>query len=279
MKKLLRKAAPLLLTLVSVAGAAVIALHLLHYYHDEPWTRDARIGADVIQVAPDVSGPVTELAVTDNQAVQREQVLFIIDRTRYVLALRQASSALMERRALLAQARREAERDHTLRDLISRELVEQGHAKLEQAQAAVDTAEAALDVAQLNLDRTVVVSPVNGFLSDRSVRVGDYVAAGRPVLSLVDGSSYHVAAYFEETKLRRVRIGQRVDLRIMGEPGTMTGHIESIAAGIEDRDRADGLHLLPNINPAFNWVRLAQRIPVRIAIDQVPKDLRLIAGR
>ena len=123
------------------------------------------------------------------------------------------------------------------------------------------------------------MSPVDGYLNDRAPRAGEYVAAGRPVLSVVDMHSFRVDGYFEETKLRGIDIGQPVDIEVMGEPGVLRGHVQSIVAGIEDRDRTQGTNLLPNVNPAFSWVRLAQRIPVRIALDEVPADFRMIAGR
>ncbi|WP_049621673.1 efflux RND transporter periplasmic adaptor subunit [Frateuria defendens] len=279
MKKYFQSVASALITLGAVALALVALKSLWDYYMDEPWTRDAHVHADVVQIAPDVSGLVAEVHARDNQMVHRDQPLFVIDQARYRLALRQAEAALAERRATLAQLRREDARNRTLRDLVSKEVTEEGRSKVEQAEAALATAETAVDVARLNLERTVVRSPVEGFLGDRSVRLGDYVSVSRPVLSIVDTGSFYVDAYFEETKLRGVHVGQPVSIRLMGEPGNLPGHVQSVAAGIEDRDRSSGASLLPNVNPAFNWVRLAQRIPVRIAIDQTPPDLRLIAGR
>jgi multidrug resistance efflux pump len=123
------------------------------------------------------------------------------------------------------------------------------------------------------------VSPVDGYLNDRAPRSGEFVTAGRPVLSVVDMHSFRVDGYFEETKLRGIDIGQLVNIEVMGEPVVLHWHVQSIVAGIEDRDRSQGSNLLPNVNPAFSWVRLAQRIPVRIALDEVPADFRMIAGR
>ena len=140
-------------------------------------------------------------------------------------------------------------------------------------------AQVAVDSAQLNLDRSVIRSPVDGYVNDRAPRVQEFVTAGRPVLSVVDGNSYHIDGYFEETKLGGIHVGQRVDIRVIGDNARLRGHVESIVAGIEDRDRSSGANLLPNVNPAFSWVRLAQRIPVRIAFDEVPEDFRMIAGR
>src|SRR5690606_15624130 len=151
---------------------------------------------------------------------------------------------------------------------------------VKRAEAALATAEAALGVARLDLKRTTVLSPVDGYLSDQTMRVGDYVKTGTPVLSIVDTDSLRVEGYFEETKLHAIEIGQPVDIRIMGEAQHLRGHVQSIAAGIEDRDRARGTSLLPNIDPSFNWVRLAQRIPVRVMLDEDQQtDIRLVIGR
>ena len=158
--------------------------------------------------------------------------------------------------------------------------MEIGDTQVKRAEAALKTAEAALGVARLDLKRTTVLSPVDGYLSDQTMRVGDYVRTGTPVLSIVDTRSLRVEGYFEETKLHAIEIGQPVDIQIMGESQRLHGHVQSIAAGIEDRDRARGNSLLPNINPSFNWVRLAQRIPVRVVLDDDQKtDIRLVIGR
>ncbi|MBP0623182.1 efflux RND transporter periplasmic adaptor subunit [Cupriavidus consociatus] len=279
MKNVLRSQGPIVFTLLAVAVSLVVLKHVWSYYYDDPWTRDARIRADVVQVAPDVTGPITEVKVDDNQLVRRGQPLFVIDQARFMIALKQAEATLLERRTSLVQLRRAAARNHQLRELVAQEVVEEGQSKVEQAQAALTIAESAVGIARLNLERTTVYSPVDGFLNDRSVRVGDYVTAGRPVLSVVDSGSFYVDSYFEETKLRSVQVGRPVRIHVMGEEQVLHGHVRSIAAAIEDRDRSSGPNLLPSINPTFNWIRLAQRIPVRIAIDQPPPEMRLTAGR
>ncbi|TSP12227.1 HlyD family secretion protein [Cupriavidus campinensis] len=268
-----------MLTLAVTAVGAVVVKHLWDYYTVAPWTRDGHIRAEVVQVAPDVSGLVTRIAVKDNQRVKAGDLLFEIDHERYALALRQAQATAAAMRASLAQYRREANRSQKLAEVVSREVIEEGLARVQQGEATLAQAEAAVDVAKLNLDRTRVVSPVEGYVNDRLPRLGDYVSTGKPVLSMVDARSFHVEGYFEETKLHGIHIGSPVDIRIMGEKGVLHGHVQSIAAGIEDRDRTSSNSLLPNINPTFNWVRLAQRVPVRIQFDQMPADVRLVAGR
>lgn len=279
MKNWLPSLGSVLLTLVAVAAAGLVSLHLWDYYMKAPWTRDGRVHADIIQVAPDVSGLVSEHLVRDNQRVSRGQPLFVIDRARFELAVQKAAARVRERRAQLAQARREAQRNRVLRDLIAAETVEEGDTLVQRSEAALATAEAALGSARLDLERTRVLSPVDGYVGDRTVRVGDYVKTGTPVLSIVDTGSLRVEGYFEETKLHAIAIGQPVDIVLMGEAEHLRGHVQSIAAGIEDRDRNRGESLLPDIDPSFNWVRLAQRIPVRVSIDSAPPDIRLVVGR
>ncbi|MBI1682962.1 efflux RND transporter periplasmic adaptor subunit [Caulobacter hibisci] len=279
LKTILPYAGRVAVTLAVVAVAAVGGKRLWDHYQVDPWTRDGRVRADIVQVAPDVSGLVTDVRVINDQTVKAGQPLFYVDRDRYALALRQADAAVAAQKAQLAQARRELARNRLLGDLVAGEVTEQSLAKVEQGQAALAQADAARDLAALNLSRTLVTAPADGFLSDLTLRTGDYVTAGKPVLALIDSRSFRVEGYFEETKLKGLHVGQKVDVRVMGEDRPLHGHIQSIAAGIEDRDRAAGSSLLPNVNPTFSWVRLAQRVPVRVALDETPKDLRLIAGR
>ncbi|MGA0601217.1 efflux RND transporter periplasmic adaptor subunit [Caulobacter sp. KR2-114] len=279
LRPLLTTLARMGLTLAVVAVAGVAAWRLWTHYQVDPWTRDGRVRADVVQVAPDVAGLVTDVAVTNDQPVRRGQLLFVIDRDRYALALRQADAAVAAQRAALDEARREAARNAQLGDLVAAEQAEQARAKVEQDAAALGQALAARDVAALNLKRTAVLAPVDGTLSDSALRVGDYVSPGKPVLGLIDASSYRIEGYFEETKLGGVKVGDAVTVRLMGDGRALAGHVVSIAAGIEDRDRAAGSSMLPNVNPTFSWVRLAQRVPVRVVLDHPPADLRLIAGR
>ncbi|WP_186062756.1 efflux RND transporter periplasmic adaptor subunit [Burkholderia gladioli] len=272
-------AGQILLTLIVVVVAGLVLWRIINYYMFSPWTRDGHVRADVIQVAPDVSGLITEVRVVDNQAVSQGQVLFVIDRARYTLALHLAQATLEQRAATLAQARREYARNLKLGNLVASEQLEESRTRVDQGAAALADAQVNVDTARLNLQRTAIVSPVDGYLNDRAPRVGEYVSAGRAVLSVVDQHSFRVDGYFEETKLHGIHIGQPVDISVMGEPRPLRGHVQSIVAAIEDRDRTQSANLLPNVNPAFSWVRLAQRIPVRVALDEVPDDFRMIAGR
>lgn len=266
------------LTLIVVAIALFAGRALWIHYQVEPWTPDGRVRADIVQIAPDVSGIVTELAVSNDQQVKQGELLFQIDRERYALALREAEAALVSQRARLAQFKREAARNKSLGALVAQEMLEQSTAKVEEAEAALAQAITSRDLAALNLERTRILAPTSGTLSDLTLRVGNYVSAGKPVLALIDAESFRVEGYFEETKLQRIAIGQVAQVKLMGSDRLLKGHVQSIAVGIEDRDRASGSNLLPNVNPTFSWVRLAQRVPVRIALDD-PHDPALVAGR
>jgi len=267
----------LLVTLAMVCAAAWAALRLWDHYELEPWTRDGRVRANVVQIAPDVSGLVTSVAVDDNQSVAAGTLLFEVDRARYTLALRQAESALQATKVALTQAMRENSRNNDLGNLISQELREQTATRVLAAQAGVAQATVALDAAKLNLERAQVRAPTAGRVTNLDMRSGSYAQAGRAALALVDAGSFYVEGYFEETKLPRIHVGDRVRVTPMGG-GRLEGTVESIAAGIADRDRSIGANLLPSVNPTFNWVRLAQRIPVRVKLDPLAAGTRLVAG-
>jgi multidrug resistance efflux pump len=279
MKKPITRSRPVVITVLALGVAALAVHHLWGYYMEAPWTRDAHVNADIVQVAPDVSGLVTDVQVTDNSAVHKGQLLFVVDRARYEIALEQARAAQAQAQAAVAQLKREVARDHGVRDLVSTEEIEERRSSLDKALAAVATTQAGVDLAQLNLARTEVHSPVDGRLTDRTVRTGDYVTAGKPVFAVLDTASLRVDGYFEETRLQRIAPGQPVEVRLMGDGRVMHGRVQSIAAGIEDRYRTQGASMLPNVNPAFDWVRLAQRIPVRVSVDDAPADLQLVVGR
>ncbi|MGO4198961.1 efflux RND transporter periplasmic adaptor subunit [Rhizobium sp. YAF28] len=268
----------LIVTLAVVVAAVFVGRGLWGHYMDEPWTRDARLRADVVGIAPDVSGLVSEVLVIDNQAVKKGDILFRVDRARFSIALAQSEAALEGSKAALDQAHRERERQERLGEAASLQQKEQAQTAEEQAEAAFRQAAANRDLAALNLDRSEIKATVNGTVSNLSLRPGDYVSAGTAKIALIDTDSLRVEGYFEETKLQRIHPGDKVSIHLMGQTKSLDGHVESIATGIEDRERTAGSGLLANINPTFSWVRLAQRVPVRISIDAVPDDVRLIAG-
>jgi multidrug resistance efflux pump len=263
-----------------VAFAAIVCWRLWVYYMEDPWTRDGRVRADVVNVAPDVSGLVSEVLVHDNDHVQKGQVLFRIDPVRFELALRQAQANVDNRLSALTEALRESNRYHSLTALsVSREKQEQTATALEQASAAYQLALADRDTAKLNLDRSSVTASVPGLVTNFDLLPGNYATAGRPVIALVATDTLRVEGYFEETKLNRIHVGDPATVRLLGSSNLLHGHVESAAGGIADRERDPASDLLANINPTFSWVRLAQRVPVRIHIDSVPPGTQLVSGR
>jgi multidrug resistance efflux pump len=275
----LKVAARVVVTLAVLACAVFAARWLWNYYRVEPWTRDGRVRAEVVQVAPDVSGLVTQVLVRDNQPVRKGQVLFQLDRPRYEIALAQAEAVIASQQSQLAEAEREDRRNHALGDLATTEAVQQGASKVEELKAALQQALVARDLARLNLERTTVRASVDGSVTNLELRPGDYLTPGRSALALIDAETLRVDGYFEETKLERIHVGDRVQIRLMGVNGDLYGRVDSVAGGIEDRERGPSGDLLANVNPTFSWVRLAQRIPVRVALDHVPANVGLIAGR
>lgn len=279
MKSLLASLSRSAATILIIFLATIVAVWMWRHYEQSPWTRDGRVRADVARVTPDIGGLITEVDVRDNQPVQVGDLLFVIDRPRYLLALKQADAAIASVRASLAQARREAARDVALGDLVAQETHEQNLARIQTAEASLAQAIAARDVAALNLKRTNVRASVNGIVTNLDLHPGDFVAAGQQALALLDTDSLRVEGYFEETKLPSIQIGAPVIVKLMGEAQPIHGRVESIAAGINDTTRSQAGNLLPNVDATFSWVRLAQRIPVRVKLDRTPNNLRLISGR
>jgi RND family efflux transporter MFP subunit len=263
-----------------VALAVVVGLALWDFYLEAPWTRDGRVRADVVAVAPDVSGLVTEVLVKDNQNVRRGDVLFRIDPERFSLALRQAEAVVVGKKAAAEQTELDDERYNKLNELsVTQQKVEQVRATAQEARAAYDQAVADRDLAKLNLTRSEVRASVNGRITNMDLQPGAYVSVGHGVMALIDEDTLRVEGYFEETKLPRIHVGDKATIRLAGENSLLSGRVESIAGGIEDRERSPGATLLANVNPTFSWVRLAQRIPVRIVLDPLPAKDILVSGR
>lgn len=267
-------------TLAMVALAIAAGLKLFDCYINAPWTRDGRVRADVVAVAPDVSGLVSQVLVRDNQSVRRGDVLFRIDQDQFRLALKQAEAVVAGKKAAAKQAEADFKRYDQLSDVaVSQQKRELSLAVSEEAAAAYDQAVADRDVAKLNLDRSEVRASVNGRITNMDLQPGAYVTVGKGVMALIDEDTLRVEGYFEENKLSRIHVNDKVTIRLIGERSLLSGHVESIAGGIEDRERSEGANLLANVNPTFSWVRLAQRIPVRVAIDKMPTNVSLVTGR
>ena len=278
--KLLAHLPRVIATLVMLLMAIAAGLHLWNYYMEAPWTRDGRVRSEVTRLATDLSGLVSEVRVQDNQFVKRGELLLTLDRARFVLAVQEAEANLESLRLVMAQKVRDANRANRLNAALAQASREQARADADIATANVHQAEVQLAQARLNLARTQVRAPTNGYVTNLNLHVGDYLNAGSPVLALVNSDAFYVAGYFEETKLKHIRVGDRVRVMLMGADAPLFGRVASIANGIQDRELTssqDGQ--LANVNPTFQWVRLAQRIPVRLQLDPLPSHVRLVAGQ
>lgn len=274
----LKKIISVAFSLLVCALAVLIVRTLWLHYMDSPWTRDGRVRADVVNIAADVAGLVVEVAVRDNQQVNKGDLLLRIDPEHYQLAVRQAEAQLAARQAGLRMHRENAQRRTDIDErLVSRESREDAQHLAAGAQADYAQAQAQLSQAQLQLARTEVRAPVDGYITNLSVFRGDFVRRGQAAMALVDSQSFYVNGYFEETRLPLIKVGDRAEIRLMsGEQ--LTGRVDSLARGIYDRDNPQSHELTADVNPTFNWVRLAQRVPVRIHLDPLPSGVWLAAG-
>jgi multidrug resistance efflux pump len=269
-----------LVTGATVLLAIILAWALWWHYFRSPWTRDGRVRAEVVNIAAQVSGQVISLPVADNQKVKKGDVLFEIDPSDYKLALTQAEANVQSRQFQEVTAQQDSERRAKLgAQAISTEEKNTSQSEFLVAQAAYQSALAVRDQARINLDRCIIRSPVNGYVTNLTLRIGDYATPGQTKLTLVDSDSFFVLGYFEETKLPRIHEGDYAHVRLIGWGPEVAGHVEGISRGIADTNSDDNAEGLANVNPIFTWVRLAQRIPVRIHIDHVPKNVLIAAGQ
>ena len=266
-------------TLAILAGAAFAGIVVWNHYVTDPWTRDGQVLANVVNIAPEISGRITKLRVADNQQVHRGDVLFEIDPVDYQLAVAAAEANADSKLADLKLKQAEATRRGDLTTLsTSKEELQSYRSAADVAAAAYAESMAALSQARINLERARVLSPVNGYVTNLLLREGDYATAGSRNITVLDSDSFWVAGYFEETKLAAIHVGDPALAALMGYREPLHGHVESIARGIATPNLDPGTLGLATVNPVFTWVRLAQRIPVRIHIDQVPDTVHLAAG-
>jgi multidrug resistance efflux pump len=262
-----------------VVLAVLLGCALWRYYMLSPWTRDGRVRAETVNVAAEVFGKVSELKVTENQFVHKGDALFVIDPEEFRLALARIGATVESRRQEMQVRVADAERRrHLSAQSVSKEEQETTETSASVATAAYQEAKAQYDLAKLNLERTVVRSPVNGYITNLRLRTGDYATVGQTKLTVIDSDSFWISGYFEETKLPHICEGDHAVVELMGVTAPISGHVESISRGIADQNGNADSQGLPNVNPVFYWVRLAQRIPVRIHIDQVPAGITLAAG-
>jgi RND family efflux transporter MFP subunit len=269
-----------LITGVTALIAFILAYSLWWHYLRSPWTRDGRVRAEVVNVASQVAGQVTELPIVDNQVVKKGDVLFVIDPIDYKLALDQAEATVKTRELDLTIAKQDAERRQKLGlEAVSTEERNTSTSNAEVADAAYKSAVATRDQAKVNLGRTTIVSPVNGYVTNLTLRIGDYATPGQVKLTVVDSDSYWIVGYFEETKLPQIHDNDYAHVRLMGWGPEIAGHVESISHAIADTNNNANANGLADVDPIFTWVRLAQRLPVRIKIDHVPESVKIAAGQ
>ncbi|GAB0118620.1 efflux RND transporter periplasmic adaptor subunit [Acidisoma sp. 7E03] len=267
-----------LVTLAVVVAAGYVVVQLWNVYMLAPWTRDGRVFAQTVVVSPEVAGTVVSVPLKDNQLVHKGDVLFQIDRSRFQIALDQAQAQLDAAQLQLKKAKEDVARRQGLSGLISKEDVANTAIASDVANAQVSGAEAAVALAKLNLARSTLYAPVTGIVTHLRLQAGDYVTAGQHAVTLIDTGTFQILAYFEETKLAKIHVGDAVSIRLMGYPERLTGHVGSIGRGIGDQNDTTNFRGLPEINPVFDWVRLAQRIPVDVVIDHVPPGILLASG-
>lgn len=259
--------------------AVLIALATWQHYVTAPWTRNGSVRVQVANVAPQVAGKIVELRVADNQFVHKGDVLYVIDPFDFEVAVRVDKAQVAQRAADVVVKQAEFDRRQHLSDLATTPEEQQIFAgNAAQAKAAYEAATHQLAQAELNLKRTSVVSPVDGYVTNLLLRAGDYAVTGVSNLSVIDSDSFWIDGYFEETKMARVCVGDRAEAQLVGYPRPILGHVKTVTRGISVSNAAAGTQGLPNVDPIYTWVRLAQRVPVRLAIDTVPPDVPLVSG-
>ncbi|MFW0767896.1 p-hydroxybenzoic acid efflux pump subunit AaeA [Trabulsiella odontotermitis] len=269
MKTLTRKISRTAITLILVILAFMAVFRAWVYYTESPWTRDARFSADVVAIAPDVAGLITEVNVKDNQLVKKDQVLFVIDQPRYKKALEEAEADVAYYQALASEKRREAGRRNQLGiQAMSREEIDQANNVLQTVQHQLAKAQASRDLARLDLERTIIRAPADGWVTNLNVYAGEFITRGSTAVALVKEGSFYVMAYMEETKLEGVRPGYRAEITPLGGSVVLKGTVNSVAAGVTNASSSSDSKGMATIDSNLEWVRLAQRVPVRIHLDQ-----------
>jgi RND family efflux transporter MFP subunit len=274
-----RSMLPFALTAIAVAIAGALTVAMWDAYMRAPWTRDGTVRAYVVTIAPQVSGQIVELRVADNQFVHKGDLLMVIDPTNYRIAVSLTEAAAQQAQVNMKNGEREARRRQLLSDIaVSAEQRQNYETQALAATAQYQQALANLDQARVNLERTEIRSPVNGWVTNLLAQRGDYATAGQNLLSLTDADSFWVDAYFEENNIGQIKVGDPADVKLMGYHAIVRGHVGSVARAISVANAQPNGEGIATVNPIFTWVRLAQRIPVRIHIDEVPKGITLVAG-
>jgi multidrug resistance efflux pump len=279
-RRILRRLIAMLITLASVAAAAAAGQSMWRAYVEAPWTRDATVRAYIVTMAPEVSGRIVELEVADNQFVHKGDLLMVIDPTNYKIAVSRGEAVLQQAIFDGQNMAREAQRREDLAklDAVALEQLQLYQSNASIARAKVQQATAELHQARVNLERTRISAPVDGWVTNLLARLEDYADIGQSEVSLVDSASFWVDAYFEENQVAAIHEGDMATIKLMGYRQTVRGHVAGISRGIDVANAQPNQQGLATVNPIFTWVRLAQRIPVRIQLQQVPQGVRLVAG-
>ncbi|HUI21859.1 MAG TPA: HlyD family secretion protein [Methylocella sp.] len=270
---------PVLVTLATVALAVPLAWAMWEAYTGAPWTRDGTVRVYIVTMAPEVAGRIVELPIAENQFVHKGDLLMVIDPRDYKITVGRTEAAVKQAEANARNAEIQSQRRQKLNQLAVTIEEQQTYATTAVAtQAQYQQALANLDQARVNLERTQVRSPVNGWVTHLLAQLGDYANVGENIISLVNADSFWVDGYFEEINLGSIREGDPAEVKLMGYSEIVRGHVDSIARGINIPNAQANQQGLATVNPIFTWVRLAQRVPVRIHLDQVPQGVRLVAG-
>lgn len=278
MKSLIRKIARYAITILLVIIAVVIIFRAWVFYTESPWTRDAKFAADVVAISPDVTGLITEVPVHDNQLVKKGDTLFVVDRPRYQKALDQAQADVEYYQALVSEKRREAARRNQLgTSAMSREAIDQANNDLQTSEHQLAKSIATRDLAKIDLDRTAITAPSDGWVTNLNVYQGEFITRGSVAVALVQQHSFYVLAYLEETKLHGVEPGYRAEVTPLGSNVVLRGTVDSVAAGVTNSSSSVDSKGMATVDSNLEWVRLAQRVPVRIRLDQQPGN-RFPAG-
>lgn len=244
-----------------------------------PWTRDGKVRAELVNITPQVSGRIVALDVEDNQFVTKGTRLFTLDDQPYRIAVLNAEAQLAKAQSDLIKAQHEAHRrQHLGRNVISEEALDVANLTVKAMDANAKAAQAELDRARWNLSQTVVFAPTDGWINNLETRIGNYASTGSPLFVLVDSHSFYVMGYFEETKLRHIHTGARAKITLYSNDQPLTGVVQSIGRAIYDQSVESDSGLVPDIKPNVPWVRLAQRVPVRIRLTHLPPSVTLVAG-
>ncbi len=283
MKKFFTILIKLTLTLALFAAAGWFGWQKWHEYFQNPWTRDGQVRSQVVQVTPQVTGRVITLYIHDNQPVKKGDLLFEIDPSSYRLKVKQAEARLRRAEENAEGLRIEYDRVRKIHaqdpGAVSQKDLNRNRVNYFKALADIDSAREALNNAKLNLTRTKVYAEVDGWVSNINFQVGSQAVANKPILALVDRNTFWVFGFFREDAVSKIAVGDEARVTLMAYPDTpLKGRVESIAWGITPPDGNPGPNLLPKVKPVFQWIRLAQRIPVRITLEKLPPEVKLRVG-